>query len=51
LLESHQAWKDFDSRAMRKVEDGQDIALVAESGGASVGVNFTKSGRFLIKLH
>jgi len=41
----------FDSKAMRKVEDGQDLAYVIESGPQSQGVNVQKMGRFLIKLH
>ncbi len=45
--------RDFDSRAMRKVEDGQDIALVKEASGASgfTGGRMTKVGRMLIKFH
>jgi len=41
--------KEFDSRAMRKVEEGSDIVGVVENelAGAIVVV----SGRFLIKLH
>jgi len=51
LLESMVNWKDFDSRAMRKVEEGQDLAAVVESGSISTGVVVIKSGRILIKLH
>jgi len=41
----------FDSKAMRKVEDGQDIVTVAETGATSEGVLMTSTFRFLIKLH
>jgi len=45
--------KEFDSRAMRKVEDGQDIAVVMEASAASgfSGCRMSKQGRMLIKLH
>ncbi len=43
--------REFDSRAMRKVNDGQDIAVVVETSSISAGVNFVKAGRFLVKLH
>ncbi len=41
----------FDSKAMRKVEDGSDIAIVLQSNAISSGVIAYKSGRLLIKLH
>ncbi len=44
-------WKDYDSRAMRKVEDGQDIAVVVEASGISLGVSVVNVSRMLIKLH
>ncbi len=40
----------FDSKAMRKVEEGQDIITVAEQG-AAVGCILTNYVRTLIKLH
>ncbi len=41
-----------DSKAMRKVEEGQDIVIVSELGAASEGgVILTTAARFLIKLH
>ncbi len=41
--------KDYDSRAMRKVEDGQDIAIVAENEiNGTIVIN---SARMLVKLH
>ena len=42
---------EFDSRAMRKVEDGQDIALCLETTASSAGIRVSKQGRFLLKLH
>ncbi len=44
-------YKSIDSRAMRKVEDGQDIALVIENSGISLGTDNMTAGRLLIKLH
>ncbi len=46
-------FKEYDSRAMRKVEEGQDVAFVEEASGATgfSGCNMTKQGRMLIKLH
>ncbi len=41
----------FDSKAMRKVEEGQDRVSVCETGPNSAGVLITSSFRFLIKLH
>ena len=41
----------FDSKAMRKVEDGQDLVGVAETTAISLGANVLIAGRFLIKLH
>ncbi len=45
--------KDFDSRAMRKVEDGSDAVSVFETAqaGSSAGVIFRVQFRQLIKLH
>ncbi len=43
--------RNIDSKAMRKVEDGQDIILTLENGGASSGSTSLTAGRFLIKLH
>ena len=42
--------RHFDSKAMRKVEDGQDIVVVIENF-FSAGTQVTVSGRMLIKLH
>ncbi len=44
--------RQFDSRAMRKVEDGQDVAAVVENDGSPfLGCNMAKVGRMLLKLH
>ncbi len=43
--------KDYDSRGMRKVEDGQTSIQVIESSSISLGCNVGHTGRFLIKLH
>ncbi len=48
---SGQYWEDFDSKAMRKVEDGQDMVIVKETSSISLGAIVTHGGRFLIKLH
>ncbi len=48
LSEAHLSMK-LDSRAMRKVEDGQDIATVFETTFA--GCIAYKGGRMLVKLH
>ncbi len=46
-------YKDYDSRAMRKVEDGFQMITVVESPavGIAQGANFKHVGRLLIKLH
>ena len=41
---------DVDSKGMRKVGIGQDIAIVAENAVAT-GFDLTAGGRFLVKLH
>ena len=43
------AFTTFDSKAMRKVDDGFDVAVVQENEIA--GVVMTISGRMLVKLH
>ncbi len=43
--------KYIDSKAMRKVEGGQDVAIVLESTTLSAGVIGHIAGRMLIKLH
>ncbi len=41
----------IDSRAMRKVEDGQDIITAIESGVTGAGSLVSTFVRFLVKLH
>ncbi len=41
----------FDSRAMRKVEDGQDAIQVIANGSAAFGAEFIWNQRLLVKLH
>jgi len=41
----------FDSKSMRKVEDGEDVAMSVETAAISAGAVFLKGGRMLIKLH
>ncbi len=41
----------FDSKAMRKVEEGSDIAVVLANGSASFGLEFWLKFRLLVKLH
>ena len=43
--------KYVDSKAMRKVEDGQDLAIVEEAAVGSQGVTVNVGGRLLVKLH
>jgi len=43
--------RSFDSKAMRKVNEGQDIAVVAEADTFGSGVTVTMAFRMLIKLH
>jgi len=43
--------REFDSRAMRKVEDQEDIVSVVETSSISLGANLAMSARVLIKLH
>jgi len=46
-------FKDYDSRAMRKVEEGQTVVQVLDSeiAGLSLGIAVRHVGRMLIKLH
>jgi len=41
----------FDQRAMRKVEDGQDIGVLLENASGTDGVRFWLKFRLLIKMH
>ncbi len=40
-----------DSKAMRKVNNDQDLVLVLEGGSAGEGSNIQLMGRILIKMH
>ncbi len=42
---------EFDSKAMRKVEDGSDLIFVKERGTLGDGISMFSAGRVLIKLH
>ena len=42
---------ELDSKAMRKVDAGQDLAVVIEMDDIGDGVRLGLGGRFLIKLH
>ena len=44
-------FKDYDSKAMRKVEEGQDLIAVIETSSISLGCTMGHSSRTLIKLH
>ncbi len=51
-VETHQAFsRSFDSKAMRKVEEGQDLAFSIETSAISSGAIIQKAGRMLVKLH
>ena len=41
----------IDSKAMRKVDIGQDVIVVAQRGGAGSGLNLFVGGRILIKVN
>ena len=43
--------KAIDSKAMRKVDIGQDIVTVAEAGIGESGCRVLTTGRMLVKLH
>ncbi len=43
--------KEIDSKAMRKVVEGQDVVMVVEAGLGGNGVDMTIAGRMLVKLH
>ena len=42
---------EYDSKAMRKVDDDSDVVVVLETGSISSGVNIYHAGWMLIKLH
>ncbi len=41
----------IDSKAMRKVEDGQDIVIVVEQSAVGFGATVTSAGRMLVKVN
>ncbi len=41
----------FDSRAMRKVEDGFDVVTVLVNASGTAGLEFVYQNRMLVKLH
>ncbi len=41
----------LDSKAMRKVDLGQDVAIVLENGSSTAGISFVLNFRMLIKTH
>ena len=43
--------RTLDSKAMRKVEDGQDIIITSEASALSDGYTVVTAGRMLVKLH
>ncbi len=49
--EPSQSMFEFDSKAMRKVDQGQDIVVVLENGSGTAGVNFILNFRMLIKTN
>ena len=51
MVEEQGARKVVESRAMRKVEDGQDLIIVFETPSFSQAATNLFGGRFLIKLH
>ena len=42
---------EIDSKAMRKVDVGQDLVVVGEKTGTSSGLTLFTQGRVLVKLH
>ena len=42
---------EYDSKAMRKMEDGQDLAVVIQTPSIVLGTTVQHIGRVLIKLH
>ena len=44
-------FRTYDSKAMRKVEEGEQIITVIETSGISSGARLFNSARILVKLH
>ncbi len=51
VLNDDSLWTQIDSRAMRKVNDDQDVIGVLENSSLSAGSTTFLAGRQLIKLH
>ena len=51
ITENRGQYSVVDSKAMRKVDDGQDLVTVVETGGNSNGAIISGYLRTLIKLH
>jgi len=50
-VKSNLVWRELDSKAMRKVAEGSDIAITLEAGLTGSGCVVQLMGRFLVKLH
>ena len=51
-VQSRSRWQyEIDSKAMRKVGNNEDVAIMVENVDATSGANFSAIGRQLIKLH
>ena len=50
-FQQYVATRIIDSKAMRKVEDGQDLVAVVEGGLVGAGFDFGSFTRTLVKLH
>ena len=49
--EVSQTQYDIDSKAMRKVDSGEDLAFMLRNSNATFGLTAAIAGRFLVKLH
>ena len=50
-IANNNLWRQVESKAMRKVEDGQDLIFTLENSSLSDGSTSFVAGRLLIKLH
>ncbi len=44
-------FKEYDSKAMRKIAVGEDLVVVVESSASTSGLSFQSFSRHLVKLH
>ncbi len=51
FAEVSQTQYTIDSKAMRKVDTQQDVAIMVRNSSATFGMNIAFQGRFLVKLH